>query len=490
MAFISKSVTDATKVTTTPGDLTKIQSGFTGTIDNISKSTSDAISSKVVSPIVVTANSTNTAVNSALGSVNSALSSVNNLTKQANSFLQSAVKSISSTFDQSVKGLASGLDSALTGLFKDTNVKSASTTTTNVSDPIKTNLIATKLPASSGFKLTSFESGSQSSSSSGSTSLIGSNSGTMTSTGLSTIMDRLNFDSVNGLTNGIATTKSNSSLKSLFSTVNSAVKTVRGVSATVQAIQQVPNALAAAAQKSLSNAVQSFTGRVSSLTSLTGIDSSGYFISTSPLGLVDQNGSSVTTTGAGTDAGTANALLSLAQLVGCDLNGVNEYSSTNELDSLFNMLMSIASKQGLSSLVDSLLNCNRVTTTGGQTAIVNALLGVSNSDITITNSLLSSVSDTSVLYKNQQLANDIISNSNLTAADADAVRAALASMDYTPTEPFEISYTEDGTITIYDQNTLNSSEKAILDSLFDDNTFSTYLGGSSVAIGSDGTLWI
>jgi len=487
VAFISKTVTDATKVSSSPSDISKIQSGFTGNINEISKAASTAISSKVIAPINGATATVTARANSATTSVNGILNQVNSGVANVNSYLQSAVKSITSTFDNSVKGLAAGLDSKLSNLFKDTNVKTAAATSTIVSDPIKTNLINAKIPASSSYKITGFEAGSQSAGMSGSSSQFGSNAASMISTSLSTVMNRFNLDSVNSLANGITNSKAEASIKGLFSTVKSVTQTVRGVAATVREIQQLPNVLSAQISRSIENNVQSFIGRASSLTSLTGVDAGGYYLGSKSLSLTDQTGTVVNTTSSGTDANTANAILSVARLIGCDTGGVTEYSSVDELSSLYNMILSLASQQGLSSLVDSLLGCSMSSTVYGQQSVLTALNSVASTDITLTNTLISNVTDSSVLYKNQQLAKSIISNANLNGSDAAAVTAALAELSYTPTSVFEIDISTDGTVRVYDDATLNISEKSILDNLFNDTTMSTYLTGKSVSLLPDGT---
>lgn len=483
MAFISKSVTDATKVSTSVADLSKIQSGFTGNISEISKASSTAISANVIAPITSATTTANTAASSVggiIGQVNSGIAGVN-------SYLQSSLKSISSTFENSVKGLASGLDSTLSGLFKDTNVKTASATTTVVSDPIKTNLLTSKLPSSSAFKINGFEAGSQTAGMSGSSSQFGSNASSMISTNLSTVMNRLNLDSANSVASGITSSKANSSLKGLFSTVSSVTQTIGGVAGTVKAIAQLPNTLSAQVAKSIENNLQSFLGRSTSLTSLTGVNASDYYLGSSNLTLVDNTG---TVTTSSTDASTANAILAVARLIGCDTNDVNEYSSVDELSSLFNMILSLASEQGLTSLVESLLGCSTSSTTAGQASVLNALTSVSGTNIALTNTLINNITDSSVLYKNKQLAQSIIANNGLTGNDASAVTTALASLSYTPTGIYEIGLGSSGSLTVYNDTILSSSQKSILDSLFDDTTLSTYLTGQTVTLQANGTYLI
>jgi hypothetical protein len=126
-------------------------------------------------------------------------------------------------------------------------------------------------------------------------------------------------------------------------------------------------------------------------------------------------------------------------------------------------------------------------TTYGQQSVLTALTSVASTDITLTNTLISNVTDSTVLYKNQQLAKNIISNSNLTGSDAAAVTTALAGLSYTPTSIFEIDIASDGSVRVYDDTTLNLSEKSILDNLFNDTTMSTYLTGQSVSLLPNGT---
>lgn len=490
MAFISKSITDATKIGTSVTDLNRIQSGFTGSISEISKAAASSISSKALDPInkatiTVTGVSNNipTNINGILSQVNSGIGSVN-------SYLQSAVKSITSTFDSSIKGLASGLDSSLSGLFKETNVKTASATTTLISDPIKTNLLDVKIPTSSSFKINGLQAGSQVSGAAGAINQLGSNASSMISTNLSTVMNRLNFDSANGLVSGITSTKQKNDIKSLFSTVSNIRQTIGGVSSTIRSISELPNVLSASVSRSIENNLQSFIGRSSSLSSLTGSNPSDYYIGSDKLVLQNQDGDIVETTGSGTDATTANALLSIAKLIGCDTNGVTEYSSVDELSSLFNMILSIASKQGLSSLVESLLGCSSSTTAGGQQSIFRSLSEVADKDITLTNTLLGSITNSSTTYKNKDIAKKIVSNGNLVPSDTAAVIAALGLLEFSPTDIYESVDRSGGSVKTYNLDILTTSEKSILDSLFEDKTMSTYLTGQTVTLQPNGTYWI
>lgn len=470
MALITKSIANATKVTASPEELTQIQSGYTGSVSKIPKAASTAISGTI------------------LGSSGIPTASLTGGVSQINSYLQSSLTSITSTFSNAVKGLASGLDSTLSGLFKDTNVKTASTITSLISDPIKTNFVDTKIPTSSAFKITSFEAGSQAISMTGASSQFGSNADSMIGTSLSTIMNRFNLDSSSGLASSITGSNSSSSLKSLFSTVGSLTKSVSGVAQTVQAISQIPNQLTQSLTRSINNEIQALTGRSGTLTNLTGVDASSFYLGTGTLTLQDQNGNLVSTTGSGTDSTTANALLSIARLIGCDTSNVTEYSSVNELASLFNMILSLASQQGLSSLVNSLLGCSMATTVYGQTAVTNAFTSVAGSDLTIASSLLGQITNPLTL-NNPTLTRSIVSNPNLTAADTATLETLLAQLGATPLSAYETT-TVDSSLVMYDVNTLSSSEKSILDSLFGDTTLSTYLNGSVVSLQADGTYWV
>ena len=187
MAYIDSTAIDFTKLNLTKKDntqtnLTKPSTDVTNSISTVVKGTDNTISA-----ITALAAGHTTDIQKAQTAANFALSIL-----PAGS-LQSAIKSVTSTFEGGVKSLASSISPSLSNIFKDGNIASASTTTNLISDPVKTNLLSKKAPASTTFKIDSLQSGSQSVTTSGSSSSFGSGSKDMIGITLSTLLNRLEF---------------------------------------------------------------------------------------------------------------------------------------------------------------------------------------------------------------------------------------------------------------------------------------------------------
>lgn len=426
-------------------------------------------------------------------------------------YLQSALKSISSTFGGSPTSLASGIGGRLTRLFANNDVKSASTKTTLISDPVKTNLLSAKPPNSSAFKISSLEAGSQTVTMSGSSSQFGTNAGTMVGTNLSTVMNRLNLDSVGSLASGITNAQSSLAIGGLFSNAGSLVKNVvsNGIvdnliggtnsiagGLLVMGAGEVlgnlagnaTNNLIAQKTKSLTNDAQSFMGRASTLGDATGTNIISFFLADPKTSLLDQNGVAVDTNESGVDASTGNALLEIARIIGCSSSTLN-YNSANEVSSLYNLVLSTATKNGMSDLIDDLLGCGLSTSDAGQVAVSNAFVSATSGIISLAGTLVDSISNKSAL-NTDSVKESIITNVNLKAADVGSVDYIMSAIGTTTKEAYAVNGISTDDTPVYNVSRIASAQTSFTDAVFEDRAFTTLIGGTAMSLKPDGTLWV
>lgn len=498
MALLENSVVNSLNITAKPEELAALQSYLPSPVTTLSSQTTNAISGVANSSLGsiqgINGNIKLNGINidglttGTTSSVNSALNQVTNLISgnstnivsstlgQASNYLNSAIKSVTSTFDGAVKSLAKGIDSQLGSIFKDTNKKDASAVVSEISDPIKTNLLNAKPPASSSFKISSLEAGSQAVGFSGSSSQFGTNAGSMIGTNLSTVLNRLNLDSVTNLANSITNAKSSLTLGGLFSNVKNVVKNV----------QNLPTQIVSNVSKSLSNDLQTFLGRSSGIQDATGVNPLSFFLSDSKFSLLDENGNPVDTNGSGIDATSGNSILDIIRFIGCS-TPTSEYKSVSEFASLYNLILQLASKSGMASLVDSLLNCSAATNPLGQTAISNTFKSVAAADAAIAAMVIDKV-DNKAVMNDELITQSIVTNTNLKASDKSTVDYIMMSVGTTTEKAYSTSTISSDTTLVYNTQTLSSSSKSFMDSVFGDTAFSTYVNGTAMSLQADGTF--
>ncbi len=477
-----------------------------------------SVSTVISSPPTSVKNSITTTINGSSGGLSSTISKVNGgigtavaaeaaiskiIGGEASNFLQSALRSINSTFDKTAKGLATSVSGSLVGIFQDKNNRSASTTATNISDPVTTNLLKSKPPTSSTFKVDSLQSGSQLVTMSGSSSTFGSGDLSMVGTNLSTLLDRFDLDAISSLPTTVASSLSSDKVNGLFTktptNVTSAIspKVSSGIfgkslgdlnSLSVNATALTGN-VSDVAKLSQSNDFQTFIGQTSTLTKFTGIkDVSSYFLANPDYSLVNNSGVPVDTNRSGIDAGTANSILSLLKIAGCSLTNTN-YNSANLQSSIFNIGLSSAAQGGMINEVTNLLGCSQASSPLGQQSLISSFVSTIGSQLGISRTILGSIQSPSTV-NTPFVRENLITNSSLTASDAPTVRSILTDIGSSVEESITLPGTTTSPYPVYDARLLATAQPSFVKEIMGDNTFSDFIVGVPLNINPDGKLAI
>lgn len=399
--------------------------------------------------------------------------------------LRSAIQSISGVFSKASNELASGIDKALSGIFKDTNVKTSSTVPTRISDPIKTNLLNSKSPISTAFKISSLESGSSASTNSSLSSVFGSNSANMVGTEITTLLNRFNIDSQDNLISKISNSAEGQAVRGLLSDVSGVTRDITNLTNNVRNATNVVLRSTATAVQGVTNSLQGFLGRTNSLSNLTGMNMSQFFVADPNNTLRNSQGNAINTRGSGVDSGVANDLLNLARTINCGVP-TDFYDSLTEIDSLFRSLLAMATNFRLDDLLDNLLACNRVNSQIGQDTLVYVFEEFATEDPTSANKILTNIENKSLL-STDKIYKDIVTNPNLSTSDVGTINSIITNLGTT----VQKSYTIPGIsadVDVYDINALSKSNKGFVDNVFGDSTLSTITSGTSAEFSTEGYL--
>lgn len=507
MSLITPSVITAKTALSTASAVNALQSKVTAPLTTISTQASKSISTAVGAGITggmaaissgVPINGINGAVTqlnnaaasagalagSAIGTVNSVAAIAKNpvglATGLASNYLNSALKSITDVFNKDAKSLANGISAKFNSIFTDTNNKQGSTATRQVSDPVNTNLLGNKAPSATGFKVTSSEAGSQAITMSGTSTQFGTNAETMVGTNISTVLNRFKLDNIGGLAKSITNSQATNSIKGLFGTATAVISSVR-------AIDQTITTAARSFQTGLSGSLSSFIGRTTGITTTTGTNPLNYFISDGKTSLLDQDNNPVDTGGSGVDAGLANTLIEFARIVGCNPDDLLNFNSANEIASLFNMILSMASANGINRIIDNLLGCSFASTLNGQTAINNMFMENVGSNLPMATKAIDALDDTFMLNKDI-VANLAVFNTSLTDKHLTQVQNIFDKMDMTVQDAYKVSDMSVGSYDVFDINTIMGSSPSFTGAVFGDKTFSTYTNGRSLDLSDSGIM--
>jgi len=421
--------------------------------------------------------------------------------------LTQAISSITSTFGSSVTGLAAGLNSTLSGIFNNTNIASASTTATQLSDPVLTNLLKAP-PVSTAFTTNSFQSGSSSVSIAGSSSAFGSLASNMIGTQLSTVMNRLNLDAVNNVgtavTNAQATSlvsglltstplsSSLSAISSIAGTVLSTVKTVSSVVSSAETLASNVTTIANAVGNVVANPANDlavFLGKASELTSVLGSTELSNLYLTDDFSantLTDQNGTTVDTNGTGIDSVIANAILQIAQSSGCTTS-TTSYTSTSTQASLFNVAITAASQVGLSGLVNDLVGCLTAQTTLGQAALSTAFTTSAASQIGIASTIIQAIVSPNNL-NTPAVTNTLLTNPNLKASDVGTLTSVLSAIGTTATQAMSVQGISSNDLPVYNSNLISAVQTGVTNTIVGDSTLTDYSVGYPMSLNDTGQL--
>ena len=412
---------------------------------------------------------------------------VSTATSVASSYLQAALASVTSTFSSSVTSLASGISSAFSGAFTNTNNPATSTTTTLISDPIVSNFLQSKTPTSSAFTVSSLNAGVQPVSVTGATAATTTLASSMTSTTLSTVLDRFNLDSASNVVSTISNSSTANQLSGLFTNLSaptpSAVTSLQVTTPVTTTSTQVVSST-----QSQENDLAGFLGQTSSLSqALGGQNLSSYYITNPTTSLVNSvTNTPVVTNGTSVDATTANALTQLAMQAGCTPS-ITNYTSANQQASTYNTALALAAQAGLQDLVNSLLGCSQASTSTGQQSLVNAFVAAMSSQLGISSTLVAGINNPSVL-NTPYVSQSLVTNPTLSASDVSTLNSLLTTIGSSSTQAMCVAGTSSDTYPLYDLSVVSNIQPDVTNALLSDDTITNYLNGTEMTLQPTGTL--
>ena len=472
-----------------------------------SVATAQGVSTRSVTAIpTAVASAVGTTIGTAAGAVVGTVAVAENT---ATSFLAAAIKSVDGVFASGVNALASGLDGALSGIFSDTNNTAASTTTTQISDPLATNLLNQQLPSSGMFGVGSLQSGSSQIGIAGQNSTFGSLASSMTGTQLSTVLDRYNLDSSSNLTGVLANSLTGQALYGLLGEVGSVVGTVVGTAAgavgavaggalgtaasvvntTEESAAVAYGSTVSAALSSLGADQSAYLGTANGVSTLAGLSASdvGSFYG-SDLGgvsLLSSAGAIVDTLGSGVSAQLANAIVSLAGNAGCDVGGYG-YNSYGGQTGAYNLGLYLASVTGMGDLLSAMMSCGLGPPALGQNGLTTAFIGASSRYPSIALTLLGGIVAKTVL-NTAVITSGILTNSSLVASDLGTVGSIMSGIGTTTLDAYTVPEISDVDLNTYNSAIMASSPDSFLNAAMGTTTMAAVLGGYAVPLQPDGT---
>lgn len=486
MPLIPSTVINSTNAGASPELLKAIQAGAAAfTSSGINTSIVDA-SSKVTA-VGASATSGLSTISGVVGSANASLSTVKTAAQQfessvlskSTSYLSSALASVSSTFDKSVTGLASGLTTTLSGVFKDSTIKSAAASVTDTSDAVKTNFTAASKPNSGPFKIGPNSATSEVLKLTNTITTLGTKANLMVGTKVSTVLNRFNLDKPDNLISKIAGNSVSKDLAGLFSTAGAVSGLARSVTSVVSPVLS----------KSTQNDIEGFLGRTRALTNLTGTNASQYYLQNSNYSLVTNTGVNVDTNQSGVDADTANGILALAKVVGCDVSGFDYFNSLNQMGSIFNLILSLASQLGMKDIVDALMGCTHGASSMGKLAAINAFNATAATNPAMGSTLINYV-DNKTALKSDYLVEAMVTNQNLSVSQKGDVDFIMQSMGTTTVDAYKVKSDASGYANVFDAKVLSASNPDFTNAVLNDKTLTTFMTGVPVTLKADGSFTV
>jgi hypothetical protein len=424
------------------------------------------------------------------------LDQISSFVNSNSNYLRSAIQSTLNTFDKTTNSLASGINTRLAGIFKNTNVASASTVSTRISDPVASNLLASKKPTATSWRVTGGDTGSQALTSSRTTA--GTGAAQMTGTSLTTLLNRFKTDigAATSLPTVLANKVNSNQMNALFN------KAIPGGSSTVSSLSSAGSLVSVSTGKALTqtlgtsksgftdisfNDLTQFQGQVSPVsTAFGGRDFSGYYYSGGDYSLMTRDGSMVNTNKSGVDANTANAILGLVRTIGCSVTN-NEYLSTNQVNSLFGLGLLLAALEGMVDLVTDLLNCSHASGQFGQQALARAFTQSSGSQLGVAGSILDKIDAPQSLYT-PDLSYSILTNPSLSASNKSSVDSIFGKLGTDTKSEFMVPGVSSNKYPVYNGALIPQVQMGFTNAIFQDTTLTDYFQGQRMGVGSNGKL--
>lgn len=463
--------------------LPKTSSAVSGAIGGLT-STIESGASAALSTVVGSIGSTVSPVTNTIGGYlttgTSAVDTwVSSIGSSAASYLSAGEQSVASTFNSGSTSLASGINSLFTSSFQNTVTPGSATVQTNISDPVST-LSKSLDPKTGMYRLTPSSTRASQVSNLGT---VTNADGTpiLTGTTLSTLSSRYNFsspDSIvptlmsNSKTTGVGSVYQNlfdsytTTTTAVSSNVNSAT-TLYGETASLISGSGWTSLIPADVQQLISTASSGNDTYVS-------YDSDGNVTST------------LKSTSSTTITSLVNQLNTVSNQLGC--TGSYNYVSTNAEGVAYNSSLYLSSMNGLQSIFQTLINCQRSSESGSQ-AILKALFGLNaGTNLGIANLTLSKIlSPTTVNTATNRAA--ILTNNNLTASDVSTVSNMFTTLGSNPVTEYS-SASATGSTPYVDLAKVNTSSTNFVDALLGTDVYTLANGGTALSISSNGTITV
>jgi hypothetical protein len=429
------------------------------------------------------------AVSGAAGKLSSTAGSITSSIGGVTSGLTSAVGSINSKLTGVVGKLTSSVSGTLNKAFARITSKGGSTNTTGVSDPTAST-IPTANPTTTGFTISTDAVTPKAAGTGSDSSWIGTLSTNMSSTALTTVVDRYKLPDFNKLgktltsSSGLSSAKGLlSSVKSITNTVTSPIKTIRStISTAVGTVNQVKSgvssvvSLAKNTTASISRDVALFKSATSSVQNVLGTNSlNGLFSGKTP---------TLTGSTATVDATMANSIRTLAKAAGCTIPN-DEYTSSNVQSALFGSALSLAIAHGMTDMVASLLDCE--TASSDKTAVSTAFETAANTNISLAGDVLDKL-DGSYDGLSADIDKQLVTNSSLKSSDATTASSILSRLGTTPLTTLSVAKIDTDSLPIIDLGTVCNCNPSFLDSLTGSSTLSKFSNASTMTMNSTGAL--
>lgn len=497
MGLFDTSIVNSTTVSKGGAAVKAAQTSNSSLVPSAASSTIKGLSSglgTVTSTVGKTMGAASGVVSTTLGGVTSAVGSVTN---SATSLIGSLESSISNTVGSFLTTVDKTASNAVSSLFSDTTSKSATNPKDTIPDATAKNFGGKSTPNSKLFGVNKLNSATKqvdfkndkSTSSLGLSNILGGgvlkDTATMVTrlgaSAVSTVSDVEKLagtavqDVVGGVVGGMY-----SELKS--SGITSTVKDLTGaVSSTVEGAE----ALASAGMGLIGQVagLADFQGLVGNLaSSLTGSNTglNGFYRS-DLTGLEGSNGTTINTSAV--SGGQMTQIQSLMKSIGCSKDYEN-FSSVNTNLSIWSMLAAIAGKLGITSLLQTMMDCGIAGTSAASSTSRSLFQNLVGTDPSSANIILNSLGPNGV-GMNKTLAQLAVSNPGANnSGTISAIQSILGTSGYTTSSVYGTGQTVGGQ-TVYNANTLSSSTPSLLNSLFGNTNMSRLVSSSNTAVGTD-----
>ena len=466
-------------------------------VPSAAKSTISGLSSglgTVTSTVGKTIGSVGGVVSTTLGGATGAVGSVANGATGLIGTAENAIGSTIGSFLTSVDKTASG---AVSSLFSDTTSKSATNPKDTIPDATASNFGRKSTPNSKLFGVNKLNSATapvnfkndKSTSTLGLSNILG--GGVLKDTAtlvtrlgtsvVSTVSDVENLAGtavssvVGGLVGGMYSDLKSSGITSTVKDLTGAVNsTVQGAESLVASGMGLVNQVAGLAnfQSLVGGLASSLTGETTGLNGFYRSDLSG---------LTGSNGTTVDTAAISADQMTQ--ISSLMKSIGCSKDYEN-FSSVNTNLSIWSMLAAIAGRLGITSLLQTMLDCGIAGTAAASSTSRNLFQNLVGTDPSSANIILNSLGPNGV-GMNQTLAQLAVSNPGANnSGTISAIQSILGKSGYTTSSVYGTGQTINGQ-PVYNSNTVSSSTPTLLNSLFGNTNMSRLVSPSNTAVGTD-----